>query len=316
MATLPTAAQVQSATVTNAQQKTYFGDLLDFLLALLGSDSADKPAARAALGAAEVGRGIGKTQTVLSGPVDSDGYASFGGSVGTATLTATGTLRVAAAAGGDLSYVGNITNPAFTSPAGNGTGYLMLSVTADGVVTASVRSLIPAYQFGGTYSTASGQFTHNIQEGVSKVGNGSSAAQVYEVCIGECPHTAGVWSGTIVWYALKRQYYGEAAIPANGTAIVFSHKLGVPITPLAQFQWGFKCETADVGSGAAVGDFIPMGPMDNGVSTAMGAFHGRLSSSVNGAYGSISPANKSSGSRANVTSVANFKAALYVSAGW
>lgn len=55
MATLPTSAEVTEAGVTNAQQKTYFGNLMDFLLDLLGSDSSNKPAARAALGAAALG---------------------------------------------------------------------------------------------------------------------------------------------------------------------------------------------------------------------------------------------------------------------
>jgi hypothetical protein len=52
MATLPTSSQVTDSGVTNAQQKTYFGNMLDFLLAMLGSDSADKATARANLGVA------------------------------------------------------------------------------------------------------------------------------------------------------------------------------------------------------------------------------------------------------------------------
>lgn len=51
-ADLPTAAAIQSGTVTNAQQKLNLGAIATFLLNLLGNDSSDKVAARAALGAA------------------------------------------------------------------------------------------------------------------------------------------------------------------------------------------------------------------------------------------------------------------------
>ncbi len=49
MATLPTSAQIVSASVTNAQQKTFFTSTWDFMLAMLGSDSAAKAVARANL---------------------------------------------------------------------------------------------------------------------------------------------------------------------------------------------------------------------------------------------------------------------------
>jgi hypothetical protein len=51
MATLPTRASIVSGTTTNAQQKVNLGDQRDFLADLLGTDSSNKAAARAALGA-------------------------------------------------------------------------------------------------------------------------------------------------------------------------------------------------------------------------------------------------------------------------
>ena len=170
-------------------------------------------------------RGLSPTQTVLSGPVDSSGFSAFGGSVGTATLTTAATLKVAAAAGGDLSYVGSITNAAFTSPGGSGTGYLCLSVTSAGVVTAAVRTLQRVEQWGGTYSITNGQLTFNIQEMTHKVGSGAAATQVYEVVIGECPYTAGVWSGTPVWYALNARA-SVAQTLASATFYNLSHNMG------------------------------------------------------------------------------------------
>lgn len=50
MTTRPTSAAITSSSVTNAQQKTNLGDLTQFVGDLLGDDSTDKVAARAALG--------------------------------------------------------------------------------------------------------------------------------------------------------------------------------------------------------------------------------------------------------------------------
>lgn len=198
-------------------------------------------------------RGLSPTQTVLSGPVDSLGASAFGGSVGTATLTTAATLKVAAAAGGDLSYVGSIVNPAFTSPGGSGTGYLCLSVTSAGVVTAAVRTLQRVEQWGGTYSITNGQLTFNIQEMTHKVGNSATATQVYEVVIGECPYTAGVWSGTPVWYALNARA-SIAQTLAAATVYSLSHNMG---SSRAYLQ---ACMVVDDGTSSYP---IPLYSMDN-----------------------------------------------------
>lgn len=174
-------------------------------------------------------------QTVLSGPIDSSGYAAFGGTTGTATLTASGTIVATCGAGGNSHRTGSITNPAWTSPAGSGTGYLMLAIAADGTVTTSVRTLQPSYQWGGTYSTTNGQFTYNIQENTGKAGNGSVAAQVYEVCIGECPYTSGVWSGSPTWYALKGRYDSGRFSITPSTGYNRSHNLGCEPTDVQYF---------------------------------------------------------------------------------
>lgn len=50
--TLPTRAVIVSGTTTNAEQKVNFGDQRDFIADMLGTDSADKPAARTLLGVA------------------------------------------------------------------------------------------------------------------------------------------------------------------------------------------------------------------------------------------------------------------------
>ena len=61
MATLPTRSAITDGTTTNAQQKTNLGDQRDFIADLLGTDSSDKAAARAALG---IGAGSGRRKNI------------------------------------------------------------------------------------------------------------------------------------------------------------------------------------------------------------------------------------------------------------
>lgn len=192
-------------------------------------------------------------QTVISGPVDGNGYASFGGAVGSSTLTATGTIVATCGAGGTSNRIGSISSPSWTSPSGSGTGYLMLVISSTGAVTTKVHSLLPIYQHGGAYSTVNDQFTYNIQENIAKVGNGTTATQVYEVCIGECPYTSGVWSGSITWYALLGNCVTPwtNTLPGLSTKISANHNIGViPINRLFEL----KCLSAE--SGYVAGDIV------------------------------------------------------------
>lgn len=217
----------------------------DNILRLLGL--VEVPAVVASAIAAGVDASPDIRQTVLSGPVDSNGFSSFGGSTGTPTLTLSGTLKATAAAGGNLNHTGSIVNPVFTAPSGSGTGYLMLGISAAGVVTTSVRTLEPIYQWGGAYSTATGQLTYNIQESTMKAGNGSVAAQVTEVCIGECPFTSGSWSGSPVYYALMARYRSPLTpLPAAGVSQSFAHNVGFRAEHL---NWTLMARiTANVGN--------------------------------------------------------------------
>lgn len=165
-------------------------------------------------------------QTVLSGPVTSAGLPDFGGSTGSTTVTASGTLKATAAAGGDASYTGSISNPSWTGLSTNGTMYLYLEITAAGVVSTGSTTLAPTYQWGGSYSTTSGQHTYNIQEGTMKAGNGASASQVYRVFAGEVT-VAGGSVTAITWYAIQGRYVSpETAFAGVGTKTSFPHNLG------------------------------------------------------------------------------------------
>lgn len=183
-------------------------------------------------------------QTVLSGPVDSNGFAAFGGNTGSTTVTASGTL-VATASRETGGRTSSITNPSWTGLSTNGTMYLYLEIDAAGVCTTGSTALAPNYQWGGAYSITNGQHTFNIQEMTMKVGNGAAASQVWRVFVGEVTVAAGVTSA-ITWYALMGRYIAPwtATIPAGGSPVSFNHNTGISdlMTKLE-----IQCTTADAG---------------------------------------------------------------------
>jgi len=195
-------------------------------------------------------------QAILSGPVDSSGFSAFGGSTGSTTVTASGTLIATSANGfdsnGQVNRVGSITNPSWTGLSTNGTMYLYLDIAADKTCTTGSTTLAPNYQWGGTYSTTSGQFTFNVQEMTGKVGNGTTATQTYRVFIGEVTVSGGVVSA-ITWYALQGRYDSgwTATLPSSGVFTSKNHCIG--IAPDVK-KLHYKCLTAE--QGYSVGDVI------------------------------------------------------------
>lgn len=165
-------------------------------------------------------------QTVLNGPVDANGLPSFGGSTGGTTVTAAGTLTVAAA-GGLVDIVGTITNPSWTGLSTNGTMFMYLDVSADGTCIPGVTALAPTYRWGGADVVTNLQNTFNIQEMTMKVGNGATAAQVYRVFVGEVA-VAGAVVTAITWYALMGRYVSAVTAISSGTSYNFNHNIGVP----------------------------------------------------------------------------------------
>jgi hypothetical protein len=173
-------------------------------------------------------------QTILSAPVDSNGFTSptiqAGTGVGFTTLQALGTFVASAASGasasiGALDYVGSVTNPTWSSLSTNGTMYLYFDI-AFGVCTPGSTTLAPVYQWGGTYSTTDKQSTFNIQEMTMKVGNGASAVTKQRVFVGEVTVAAGVVSA-IVWYQLNGRYDSGRFAVSIGSTYTKSHNIGV-----------------------------------------------------------------------------------------
>jgi hypothetical protein len=168
-------------------------------------------------------------QTVLSGPVDSNGALALGGSTGSTTVTGSGTIVATAAYGsdvrGDIDRVASITDPSWTGLSTNGTMYLYLTIGTDGTATPGASATAPTYQRAGTYSTTSGDWTYNYAEHIGKLGNGSTATQVARVYVGEVSVSGGVVS-TITWYALRGEYVGTSTSLATTTVRTLSHNIG------------------------------------------------------------------------------------------
>lgn len=169
-------------------------------------------------------------QTVLSGPVDANGYPAFGGATGGTTVTVAGTLIPSAANGfsanGQVDQAGSILNPSWTGLNTNGTMFLYLDIAANGTCTTGSTTLEPVYQFGGAYSTTNNQHTFNTQEMKMKVGNGAAATQVNRVFCGEVTVAGGVVSA-ITWYGLMGRYDSGLFSATTNTTYSKSHNLGM-----------------------------------------------------------------------------------------
>lgn len=250
-------------------------------------------------------------QTVLSGPVDSSGFSAFGGATGSTTVTATGTLKVTAAAGGDTNYTRSITNPSWTGLSTNGTMYLYLDITSAGVVSTGSTTLAPVYQWGGTYSTTNNQNTFNIQEMTMKVGNGSVATQVYRVFIGEVTVSGGVVT-VITWYALMGRYFVEQSTLAASTAYSFNHNIG---TNQIEVTGWFELKNAV--NGFSVGDRIDYTYGDSNGTQQNGApiwYTAKQCGATMGTGGPQFP-NKSTGAVGSVA-ITDVKLGMYLKRGW
>lgn len=166
-------------------------------------------------------------QTVLNGPVDANGLPNFGGSTGSTTVTASGTLT-ATASSNAADRIGTITNPSWTGLSTNGTMYLYLDIASNGVCTPGSTTLAPTYRWGGADVVTSGQNTFNIQEMQMKVGNGSTASQVWRVFVGRVTVAGGVVTA-ITWYGLMGRYDSgyTSSIPGASTTVTKNHNLGV-----------------------------------------------------------------------------------------
>lgn len=120
--------------------------------------------------------------------------------------------------------------------------------------------------------------------------------------------TSAVAVTSVTHYAYKGNYDMPAvAIPANGVQVIATHNIGVPSTYIRS-EMGFLCATADSGKVTVPGDYTRIDPIDNGVSAGSGVFTGRLSTILNGIYGSLAPGSKGAGTRSGFI-IANWRVA-------
>jgi hypothetical protein len=249
-------------------------------------------------------------QTVLNGPVDTNGFAAFGGGTGSTTVTAAGTL-VATAVNGTRDRIGAILNPSWSGLSTNGTMFLYLDIAADGTCTPGSTTLAPTYRWGGTDVVGSGQFTFNIQEMQGKVGNGSAATQTYRVFVGEVTVAGGVVTA-IVWYALMGRYDSgyTATLPSTTALTSKNSNLGV-VAQRAQVL--IECTTTD--KGYAVGDVLDVSSIGIAANNSFAVGFTTNVVFMSSYAGALLLYNKGGGAPSVVTST-SWKYKLLVNRGW
>jgi hypothetical protein len=253
-------------------------------------------------------------QTILSGPVDTNGLPSFGGSTGSTTVTASGTLIATAANGfdanGAVNRIGSIINPSWTGLSTDGTMYLYLDIAADGTCSTGAGTLAPNYRWGGADVTTNGQFTFNIQEMQGKVGNGSAAVQRYRVYVGEVTVSGSVVTA-ITWYALQGRYeLSGVALPGATTTTSANHNLGVMPK---RYDVVIVCASAN--NGYAVGDEARIVENASGSNYFSPIRINRLAMSTVTAATNLIALNISTGASVNLTR-SNFTYTFRAERGW
>lgn len=174
-------------------------------------------------------------QTVLSGPVDANGFPNFWPATSASlTLTmqnvTTTPLLMAIAkgfgsVGGLDAVVRRITNDAILLPASQ-TNYLYYDDTG----TLGSTIIPPIYQRGGTISITSGQHTFDIAAMQMYLGNGATAPAVNRVFIGEAVTAVGTVTSTVCYAYQRRYFYTDAsALPAAATAVSKNSNLGTTL---------------------------------------------------------------------------------------
>ena len=209
----------------------------------------------------------GTRQTVLTGPLSSGlpgllPSTAVALSITSLGVSSTAPLVVAAAGGFGASsnrvaiQTANMTWAGLTA---SQTNYLYVDVAADGVLTTGSTVTAPSYVANETYSTSNGQSTFSITEMVGKLGNGTTAAQVWRVFVGEavCDGT-GVTSTVVYAYSGRYLYTDSGNYPTG--AVSKNHNLGVSLLVTARVQ--LVCATGE--AGYSIGDVVDASMQESG----------------------------------------------------
>jgi len=180
-------------------------------------------------------------QTVLSGPVDSNGHPvllTYSGQAVTLKATTSDPLVVVLAAGFDVSgavdYVHRLTADAasaWTIPTSNATYYLFVDRdSSTGAITYGYTTSQPSYVNDDAASISSGAHTFLINRMKMYLGDGAAAAEKQRVFLGEA-----LVSGSVITSVTSYMFKGEFQSPtdtaisalASNQAFTDSHKLGL-----------------------------------------------------------------------------------------
>jgi len=218
----------------------------------------------------------GVRQTVSAGPVTSAGLPSLLPSTTTATLNMTSQNvsstypLVATAAGGWSNATGapvdtigysttNLTWTGLTASRAAATPNFLYVTISGGVMTPGKTLLAPIYQWGGTPSTTSGQFTFNISEMRGYLGNGTTAPQTNLVFVGEAATDGSAVISTVA-YAYSGRYASDWTPTLTNSGTTAPCNIGAEPS-LYLTKYVVKCTTTDLNY--AVGEMLV-----NGVFTA------------------------------------------------
>lgn len=178
-------------------------------------------------------------QTVLTGPVDTNGHAqllSYSGQNITLAATSGSPLVVAFAAGYDTSgavdYINRLTSNvsnAWTLPTVNATYYLFTDRDAStGAITYGYTTTRPTYTEDDAASITSGAHTFLINEMQMYLGDGAAAATKQRVFIGESVVGGGaVTSVTSYMFRGRFKSSADIATTLDNSVKTDTHKLGL-----------------------------------------------------------------------------------------
>lgn len=255
-------------------------------------------------------------QTVLSGAVDTNGFSAFGGSTGATTVT-TSTTIVATCADGNNNRIGTIVNPSWTGLSINGTMYLYLDIATDGTCTTGSTILAPTYRWGGADVVTNNKWTYNIQEAKGKLGNGSTASQIYRVFVGEVTVAGGVVTA-IVWYALNGIYDSgwTSTLPTVSTRISKNNNLGYSDNYISNLS--VQCLAVE--AGYSIGDIFLGNPTEAISSATVPSQQAiviskNISSYISGTTNTYEISHKSTGVLTNITA-SNWAYKITAQRGW
>lgn len=204
-----------------------------------------------------------KRQTVMDGPVDSAGAASFLPATATGlNLTsqnlASVPLIVGAAMGydatGEANRIGRAAaNLTWSSLPNGSTSFLGVTVATNGALTPFHTTTAPIYQWGGSPSTSNGQYTFVISRMKMYLGDGSAANEIAAVFVGEAVTSGGNVTATAAYaYRGLSERTDGANLPTSGGAVTHSHNIGTLVGLEAKLE--LVCLSSDAGYDA--GDVV------------------------------------------------------------